>query len=45
MVAAIQKAGGELAKIKVYPNEGHGAKRLVLSSEEFYKWMFSKKRK
>ncbi|MBV63182.1 MAG: hypothetical protein CMP45_01565 [Rickettsiales bacterium] len=45
MVAAIQKAGGKLAKIKVYPNEGHGAKRLVLSSEEFYKWMFSKKRK
>ena len=45
MVSAIRKAGGKLAKIKIYPNEGHGAKRLVLSSEEFYKWMFSKKRK
>lgn len=45
MVSAIRKAGGKLAKIKVYPNEGHGAKRLVLSSEEFYIWMFSQNQK
>ena len=45
MVSAIRKAGGKLAKIKVYPNEGHGAKRIVISSTEYYKWMFSQKRK
>ena len=45
MISAIRKAGGQLSKIKVFPNEGHGAKRLVLSSSEFYKWMFSQKRK
>lgn len=45
MVSAIRKVGGKLARIKVYPNEGHGAKRLVISSAEYYKWMFSQKRK
>ena len=45
MISAIRKAGGQLSKIKVFPNEGHGAKRLVLSSSEFYKWMFSQKQK
>ena len=45
MVSAIREAGGKLAKIKVYPNEGHGAKRIVISSTEYYKWMFSQKRK
>ncbi|RZO18592.1 MAG: hypothetical protein EVB09_01365 [Verrucomicrobiaceae bacterium] len=45
MVSAIRKAGGKLAKIKVYSDEGHGAKRLVISSAEYYKWMFSQKRK
>lgn len=44
MVAAIQKAGGKDAKIRIYPDEGHGAGRVVLQSEEFYEWMFSKKR-
>ncbi|MEC7862036.1 MAG: prolyl oligopeptidase family serine peptidase [Verrucomicrobiota bacterium] len=44
MVAAIRKAGGDQAEIKVYPNEAHGAKRTVLSGPEFYQWMFSKKR-
>jgi predicted peptidase len=44
MVAAIRKAGGKEAKIKVYPDEGHGAGRLAFSSAEFYDWMFSKKR-
>ena len=44
MIAAIQKAGGKHAKIKVYPEEGHGAGRQVFSSAEFYEWMFSQKR-
>jgi len=44
MIAAIRKAGGKEAKIKIYPDEGHGTGRLVFSSDEFYQWMFSKKR-
>jgi predicted peptidase len=42
MIAAIRKAGGKDAKLKIYPNEGHGAGRIVYSSAEFYEWMFSK---
>ena len=45
MIAAIQKAGGKSAKIKIYPNEGHGAGRLVFAERGFYEWMFSRKRK
>lgn len=44
MIAAIRKAGGKKAKIRVYPEEGHGAGRVVFSSAEFYDWMFSQKR-
>ena len=44
MIAAIRKAGGKKAKIKVYPEEGHGAGRLVFSTREMYDWMFSQKR-
>ena len=44
MIAAIQKAGGKDAKIKIHPSEGHGAGRVVFGSAEFYQWMFSKKR-
>jgi len=44
MIASIQKAGGTEAKIRIYPEEGHGAARVVVASEEFYEWMFSKKR-
>jgi predicted peptidase len=44
MIGAIQKAGGTQAKLRVYPNEGHGAGRVVFSTAEFYDWMFSKKR-
>ena len=43
MIAAIQKAGGKEAKIRIHPNEGHGAGRVVFGSAEFYEWMFSKK--
>lgn len=44
MIAAIQKAGGQEARLKVHPDEGHGAGRVVFSTAEFYEWMFSKKR-
>ena len=44
MIAAIRKAGGKQAKIKVYPEEGHGAGRLVFSTKEMFDWMFSQKR-
>jgi predicted peptidase len=45
MVNAIRKAGGKLAKIKVYQDQGHNARQVVYSSEEFYDWMFAKKRR
>ena len=45
MFAAIQKAGGTQAQLKVYPKVGHGAKGVVYKSEEFYDWMFSQTRK
>jgi len=41
MVAEILKAGGNQAKIKVFPDAGHNARQLVYSSEEFYDWIFS----
>ena len=30
MIAAIRKAGGKEAKLKIYPNEGHAAVRPML---------------
>ena len=45
MVNAIKKAGGKIAKIKVYEDQGHNARQVVYSSKEFYDWMFSQKRK
>jgi predicted peptidase len=44
MVAAIRKAGGTKARIKVFPDEGHGAGRLVWSTREVYDWMLAQKR-
>ena len=44
MIAAIQKAGGREAKLKVYTDEAHGAGRVVVASAEYYDWIFSKKR-
>ncbi|MEM7143579.1 MAG: prolyl oligopeptidase family serine peptidase [Verrucomicrobiota bacterium] len=43
MVKAIHKAGGENAQVKVFPDEGHGAGRVVLEGDEFFDWMFSQK--
>lgn len=42
LVAAIVKAGGKQAKLKVYPDQGHNARQVVLSTPEFYDWLFSK---
>lgn len=44
MIAAIRKAGGKEANIRIFPEEGHNARRSVFSTPEFYNWMFSKKR-
>jgi predicted peptidase len=44
MIAAIQKAGGREAKLKVYPDEGHNAGRVVVAEQEYYDWIFSQKR-
>ena len=44
MIAAIREAGGKQAQIKVYPEEGHGAGRVVFSSAEYFDWMFSQRR-
>jgi len=41
MVAAIRAAGGEQVKFKVYPEEGHNARRVVYTTAEFYDWLFS----
>ncbi|NWK55793.1 prolyl oligopeptidase family serine peptidase [Verrucomicrobiaceae bacterium N1E253] len=41
LIAAIQKAGGKQARLKVFPEEGHNARRLVYGKEELYRWMFS----
>ncbi len=43
MVDAIRKAGGQQAKLKIYPDESHGASRVVFSSPEYFQWMFSQK--
>ena len=44
MIAAIKRAGGKEAKIKVYPDEGHGAARVVVTDREYYDWLFAQKR-
>jgi len=45
VVKAIRQAGGQQAKLRVYPDQGHNARQVVLSTPEFYEWMFSKQRK
>jgi predicted peptidase len=44
MIAEIKKAGGKNAKLKIYPNEGHNARRVVFTNAEYYQWLFSQKR-
>jgi predicted peptidase len=43
MITAIREAGGKDARLKIYPDEGHGAGQVVFSTPEFYDWMFSKR--
>ena len=45
MIDAIQKAGGKQARLKLYPDEGHGAGRKAFSDADFYQWMFDQQRK
>jgi predicted peptidase len=44
MIAEIRKAGGKLAKLKIYPEGGHNVGQQVYNSEEFYDWIFSHSR-
>ncbi len=44
MIAAIIKAGGKHAKLKVYPEEGHGAGRVVVADRDYYDWLFAQGR-
>jgi predicted peptidase len=44
MIEAIRNAGGKNAQLRSYPDEGHGAGKIVYSTAEFYDWMFSRKR-
>jgi predicted peptidase len=41
MISEIRKAGGKLAKLKIYPEGGHNVRQQVFNSKEFYDWMFS----
>lgn len=44
MIAAIRKSGGREARLKVYPNEGHGAARAVVADADYYHWLFAQRR-
>ena len=44
MINAIRQAGGKEAKLKVYPNEGHGTGRVVVADRDYYDWLFAQKR-
>ena len=44
MIAAIQKAGGKEARLKIYPEEGHNTGRVVVADQDFYDWLFAQKR-
>jgi predicted peptidase len=45
MIGAIKKAGGKEARLKIYPAEGHGAGRVVVTDAEYYEWLFSQQRR
>ncbi|MBK1789574.1 prolyl oligopeptidase family serine peptidase [Persicirhabdus sediminis] len=44
VIEAIVKAGGNQAKLKIFPDEGHNVRRLVYSSAEFYDWLFAQRK-
>ena len=41
MVKLIEKAGGKKAKIKVFPEGGHGIRGEIFANSEYFDWMFS----
>lgn len=45
IMKAIGKAGGKQAKLFVLEDKGHDAGRVPYSQPEFFKWLFSHKRK
>ena len=44
MVKLIEKAGGKQAKIKVFPEGGHGIRGEIFSDAEYFDWMFSQQK-
>ena len=44
MIAAIRKAGGKQAQLKIYPDEGHGAGRVAFADAALYEWLFARQR-
>jgi predicted peptidase len=44
MIAAIRRAGGKEARLKVYPDQAHGAARVVVTDPEYYDWIFAQRR-
>ena len=44
MVGLIREQGGTLAKLTIYPDEGHGAGGRVFKSPEFFEWLFAQRR-
>ena len=45
IMKAIGKAGGKQAELIVFEDKGHDAGRVPYSQPEFFKWLFSHKRK
>ena len=45
IMKAIGKAGGKQAELIVFEDKGHDAGRVPYSQPEFFKWIFSHKRK
>lgn len=43
LIAAIRRAGGREARLKVYPDQGHGAARVVVADAEYYDWLFAQR--
>lgn len=41
MIKLIRDKGGKLARLTVFPDEGHGASRQVYTSRDFFEWLFA----
>jgi hypothetical protein len=44
MVEAIRRAGGERAKLTIYPEVGHDAWTRTYNDPDFYQWLESRSR-